>query len=60
LSALASLVRAYDRLFERGEVPAFGYSLEKIGFVVPLNPDGSPAGRRSTFARAKTRKRRRD
>jgi CRISPR-associated protein Csd1 len=44
MSALASLARAYDRLFERGEAPAFGYSVEKIGFVVPLNPDGSPAG----------------
>jgi CRISPR-associated protein Csd1 len=44
LSALASLVRAYDRLFERGEAPAFGYSVEKIGFLIPLNDDGGVAG----------------
>ena len=25
----------------RGEVPAYGYSQEKIGFVIPLNPDGT-------------------
>jgi CRISPR-associated protein Csd1 len=44
VSALASLVRAYDRLFERGEAPAFGYSVEKIGFLIPLNDDGGVAG----------------
>jgi hypothetical protein len=44
MSALASLVRAYDRLFERGKVPAFGYSVEKVGFLIPLNDDGSLAG----------------
>ena len=43
MSALASLVRAYDRMAARGEVPAYGYSQEKIGFVIPLNPDGSVA-----------------
>jgi CRISPR-associated protein Csd1 len=41
MSALASLVRAYERL---PEVPPFGYSMEKIGFLVSLNTDGSPAG----------------
>ncbi len=41
MSALASLVRAYERL---PNAPAFGYSTEKIGFLVPLNADGSPAG----------------
>lgn len=45
MSALASLVRAYDRLATRGEVPAFGYSQEKIGFLISLNVDGTPAGR---------------
>jgi CRISPR-associated protein Csd1 len=45
MSALAALVRAYDRLATRGEVPAFGYSQEKIGFLISLNADGSPAGR---------------
>jgi CRISPR-associated protein Csd1 len=41
MSALASLVRAYERL---PDAPAFGYSTEKIGFLVSLNADGSPAG----------------
>jgi CRISPR-associated protein Csd1 len=44
MSALASLVRAYDRLALRGDVPAFGYSQERIGFLVPLGDDGIPAG----------------
>ena len=44
MSALASLVRAYDRLATRGEVPAFGYSQEKIGFLISLNVDGTPVG----------------
>ena len=44
MSALASLVRAYDRMATRGEVPAFGYSQEKIGFLISLNEDGTPAG----------------
>jgi CRISPR-associated protein Csd1 len=41
MSALASLVRAYERL---PNAPAFGYSMERIGFLVSLNADGSPAG----------------
>ena len=41
MSALASLVRAYERL---PNTPAFGYSTERIGFLVSLNADGSPAG----------------
>jgi CRISPR-associated protein Csd1 len=45
MSAFASLVRAYDRLAERHEVPTFGYSQEKIGFLIPLNEDGSVAGK---------------
>jgi CRISPR-associated protein Csd1 len=44
MSALASLVRAYDRLATRREVPAFGYSQEKIGFLISLKDDGTPAG----------------
>lgn len=43
MSALASLVRAYDRMAERGEVPPYGYSQEKISFVIPLNSDGTVA-----------------
>lgn len=41
MSALAALVRAYERLTA---APAFGYSMEKVGFLVSLNADGSPAG----------------
>jgi CRISPR-associated protein Csd1 len=44
MSALASLVHAYDRLAERGEAPVFGYSVEKIGFLISLNEDGTTAG----------------
>ena len=44
MSALASLVHAYDRLAERGEAPVFGYSVEKIGFLISLNEDGTVAG----------------
>jgi CRISPR-associated protein Csd1 len=43
MSALASLVNAYDRMAARGDVPPFGYSREKIGFLIPLNPDGTVA-----------------
>jgi CRISPR-associated protein Csd1 len=43
MSALASLVRAHDRMAERGEVPPYGYSQEKISFVIPLNSDGTVA-----------------
>jgi CRISPR-associated protein Csd1 len=43
MSALASLVRAYDRMAKRGEVPPYGFSQEKIGFVIPLYPDGTVA-----------------
>ena len=56
MSALASLVRAYERL---PDAPAFGYSMERIGFLVSLNDDGTPAGCRSICARARARKRRR-
>jgi len=40
MSILASLARAYERL---PDAPPFGYSAEKIGFIVSLNPDGSVA-----------------
>lgn len=43
MSALTSLVRAYDRMAERGEVPPSGYSQEKIGFLISLNSDGTVA-----------------
>ncbi|WP_088348737.1 type I-C CRISPR-associated protein Cas8c/Csd1, partial [Rhodomicrobium sp. R_RK_3] len=44
MSVLASLVRAYDRMADRHEVPPFGYSSEEIGFVISLNEDGTSAG----------------
>jgi CRISPR-associated protein Csd1 len=44
MSVLASLSRAYERLADRGEVPPFGYSSEKIGFLITLNEDGAPVG----------------
>ncbi|MBV1708043.1 MAG: type I-C CRISPR-associated protein Cas8c/Csd1 [Hyphomicrobiales bacterium] len=43
MTILASLVRAYDRLGDKA--PAQGFSTEKIGFVIPLNEDGSPVGK---------------
>ncbi|AVT81269.1 type I-C CRISPR-associated protein Cas8c/Csd1 [Rhodopseudomonas palustris] len=44
MSALAALVRAYDRMAQRGDVPPFGYSQQNIAFVIPLNADGTVAG----------------
>jgi CRISPR-associated protein Csd1 len=40
MSILASLAKAYDRL---PDVPPFGFSSEKISFLISLNDDGSPA-----------------
>jgi CRISPR-associated protein Csd1 len=45
MSALAALVRAYDRMAARNEVPVFGYSMQSIGFLISLNEDGSVAGK---------------
>jgi len=42
MSVLASLVGAYERLEKRGEVPPYGFSSEKIGFLIPLLEDGTP------------------
>jgi len=42
MSILASLTRAYDRM--GADAPAYGFSTEKIGFLIPLNEDGTPAG----------------
>jgi CRISPR-associated protein Csd1 len=42
MSILASLVRAYDRMGD--SVPAYGFSTEKIGFLVSLSDNGTPAG----------------
>ena len=42
MSILASLVRAYERMGD--SIPAYGFSTEKIGFLVSLSDDGTPAG----------------
>lgn len=44
MTILASLASAYERLAARGEVPTYGYSTEGIGYLIPLNEDGTPAG----------------
>jgi CRISPR-associated protein Csd1 len=41
MSILASLAKAYERL---ADAPPFGFSTEKISFLISLNDDGSPAG----------------
>lgn len=40
MSVLAALARAYERL---PDAPPFGFAVEKIGFVVSLNSDGTAA-----------------
>lgn len=40
MTILSSLARAYERL---PDAPPFGYSSEKIGFIISLNDDGSVA-----------------
>ena len=57
MSPLAALVRAYDRLATKGAVPAFGYSQEKIAFLVSLNSDGTPAGKPVPLMEGEGRKR---
>lgn len=37
---LAALNRLYDRLAEHGEVPSFGYSVEKISFALVIDSSG--------------------
>lgn len=45
MSALASLVRAYDRLAARGEdMPAFGYSTQNIHACIIINSSGDQVG----------------
>lgn len=43
MSTLASLANAYERMAAHGEAPPFGYSSQRIGFLIPLQDDGSPA-----------------
>ena len=44
MTILTSLNRAYDRMAARHEVPSFGFSSEKISFVIALNTNGTVAG----------------
>src|ERR1700733_3357231 len=44
MSVLEALNKAYKRLADRGDVPPFGYSNEKIGFLIALAEDGAPVG----------------
>eukprot|EP01037_Dinobryon_pediforme_P017256 gene17256-17446_t len=44
MTILASLNRAYDRLALRHAVPSFGFSSEKISFVISLAADGTVVG----------------
>jgi CRISPR-associated protein Csd1 len=44
MSILAALNAAYERLAQDDKVPSFGFSNEKISYVIPLNPDGTLAG----------------
>jgi CRISPR-associated protein Csd1 len=45
MDAIAALARAYQRMADHGEAPQFGYSNERIAFLIALNLDGSVAGR---------------
>ena len=42
MSALASLVRAYERLYERGEAPGFGYARTNVAFSIRIDKEGRP------------------
>ena len=43
MSMLFALVQAYERMAQDREVPPFGYSSQKIGYLISLHDDGSPA-----------------
>jgi CRISPR-associated protein Csd1 len=42
MSALAALVRAYERLYERGEAPAFGYARTNVSYSIRIDRGGRP------------------
>lgn len=44
MSVLQALVSHYDRLFESGEAPEFGYSSEGVSFAVVLSDSGREVG----------------
>ena len=43
MTILVALNSAYNRMAERGDLPPYGYSGEKIGFLISLNGNGTPA-----------------
>ena len=43
MSILAALTRAYERLPD--DKPPYGFSAQKIGYLIALNEDGTPAGK---------------
>jgi CRISPR-associated protein Csd1 len=45
MTVLQSLNNAYNRLAARGEVAPFGYSPEKIGYVIELRANGNVRGK---------------
>ena len=57
MSLFASLVRAYERMAARGEVPAFGYSSQSIGYMIALATDGRPIGKPRDLRSGEGRKR---
>ena len=42
MTLFAALNGYYDRMAERGDVPPFGYSMERISYAVVLSPAGQP------------------
>jgi CRISPR-associated protein Csd1 len=44
MSLLQSLVRAYDRMVARKEVPSYGYRIRNIDYVISLDVDGTVIG----------------
>ncbi len=44
MSILAALNSAYERLALKDKVPSFGFSNQKVSYLISLNPDGSVAG----------------
>src|SRR5689334_19852307 len=43
MTAISALVGAYHRMASRGDVPVIGYSRERIGYLILLHEDGTPA-----------------
>lgn len=42
MTILQALASHYDRLASNGDAPTYGYSLEKISYLILLSPDGRP------------------